>query len=254
MTRKKPELPEGDDGRTIADMNVEGMPWYSPKGHHSGAAGERKTGRETALTKDESRYYTWGALKAALRESDVEVAVLINCAGLGKIGNYEKLPLADSDNMIEVNDRAAVDVTVTALPFMGPGGRILEICSTAAFQPLQHFGVYAASKIFLYHYTRALRMELLPRHIRVTAVCPYWMRDTEFIPIAKAAEAKGEKPAIKNFAFGVPADRVARRSLRTNRLGMAVSTPGLFCTIHRFFSKLLPREVLLYFWELLRQL
>ena len=202
------------------------------------------------LTKPESLT----ALKTALRESDVEVAVLINCAGLGKIGNYAKLSLADSDNMIEVNDRAAVDVTVTALPFMGPGGRILEICSTAAFQPLQHFNVYAASKIFLYHYTRALRMELLPRHIRVTAVCPYWMRDTEFIPIAKAAEAKGEKPAIKNFAFGVPADRVARRSLRTNRLGMAVSTPGLFCTIHRFFSKLLPREVLLYFWELLRRL
>ena len=31
MTKKKPELPEGDDGRTVADMNVEGMPWYTPK-------------------------------------------------------------------------------------------------------------------------------------------------------------------------------------------------------------------------------
>ena len=35
MTRKKPELPEGDDGRTIVDMNVEGMPWYSPRGRMS---------------------------------------------------------------------------------------------------------------------------------------------------------------------------------------------------------------------------
>ena len=76
MTRKKPELPEGDDGRTIADMNVEGMPWYSPKAHHSAAAGERKTGRETVMTQDESRYYTWGALKAAL------LVVGVMCAGL----------------------------------------------------------------------------------------------------------------------------------------------------------------------------
>lgn len=194
------------------------------------------------------------ALKTALTEEGAEVAVLINCAGLGKIGNYAKLTLAETHNMIDLNDRAAVDVTVTALPFMGPGGRILEICSTAAFQPLQHFGVYGASKVFLYHYTRALRAELLPRRIRVTAVCPYWMADTEFIPVAKAAEAQGEKPAIRHFALGVPAARVARRSLRTNRLGMAVSTPGLFCTAHRFFSKLIPREVLIAFWEVLRRL
>lgn len=194
------------------------------------------------------------ALSGALKDAGADVRLFINCAGMGKIGNYEKLPLADSDNMITLNDRAAVDVTVTVLPFMGPGSRVMEICSTAAFQPLQHFNVYAASKVFLYHYTRALRLELLPRRIRVTAVCPYWMRDTEFIPIARAAEEAGEKPAIKNFAFGVPAERVARRSLRTSRMGLAVSTPGVFCTVHRFFSKLIPREVLLYFWEILRRL
>ena len=76
MTRKKPELPEGDDGRTIADMNVEGMPWYSPKGQHAGTAGEGKTVSETAMTKEESRYYTWGALKAAL------LVVGVMCAGI----------------------------------------------------------------------------------------------------------------------------------------------------------------------------
>ena len=76
MTRKKPELPEGDDGRTIADMNVEGMPWYSPQRHHAGAAGEQKNGSETTLTKEESRYYTWGALKAAL------LVVGVLCAGI----------------------------------------------------------------------------------------------------------------------------------------------------------------------------
>ena len=76
MRRKKPDLPEGDDGRTIASMNVEGMPWYSPGGPASGEKGKERGGQEPALTREESRYYTWGALKAAL------VVVGVMCAGL----------------------------------------------------------------------------------------------------------------------------------------------------------------------------
>ena len=65
MTRK-PDLPEGDDGRTIADMNVEGMPWYSPEGRLSRSERRQREKNGEPLTKEESRYYTWGALKAAL--------------------------------------------------------------------------------------------------------------------------------------------------------------------------------------------
>ena len=79
MTRKKPDLPEGDDGRTIAPMNVEGMPWYSPGEKPARQEGtERKTGEkpEPVLTGREARYYTWGALKAAL------LVVGVLCAGI----------------------------------------------------------------------------------------------------------------------------------------------------------------------------
>lgn len=76
MTRKKPELPEGDDGRTIASMNVEGMPWYSPETHLSGAEKEGKQKGQASLTKEETRYYTWGAVKAAL------LVTGIMCAGI----------------------------------------------------------------------------------------------------------------------------------------------------------------------------
>lgn len=76
MTRKKPELPEWDDGRTIADMNVDGMPWYSPKKRTPGKDRKEAADREEVLTKEESRYYTWGALKAAL------IVVGVLCAGL----------------------------------------------------------------------------------------------------------------------------------------------------------------------------
>ena len=77
MTRKKPELPEGDDGRTIVDMNVEGMPWYSPRGRLSKAERKQKAQSEAPLTKQESRYYTWGALKAALLVTGVMVAGIV---------------------------------------------------------------------------------------------------------------------------------------------------------------------------------
>ncbi len=77
MTRKKPEFPEGDDGRTIADMNVEGMPWYSPGGHLSREKRKQKAQQEVPLTRQKSRYYTWGAIKAALLVTGVMCAGIV---------------------------------------------------------------------------------------------------------------------------------------------------------------------------------
>lgn len=71
--RKAPQLPEGDDGRTIAPMNVEGMPWYAPERESappSGASGPEM------MSKEETRFFTWGAVKAAL------LVVGVMCVGL----------------------------------------------------------------------------------------------------------------------------------------------------------------------------
>ncbi len=81
MRRKRDvKLPEGDDGRTIANMNVEGMPWYTPEGGGpEGKGADRRAEQESSepvLTKEESRYYTWGALKAAL------LVTLVLCGGI----------------------------------------------------------------------------------------------------------------------------------------------------------------------------
>lgn len=81
---KKSRLPDGDDGRTIANMNVDGMPWYSPRedaGTEPDADGQktRKDPKENGfpLTKRETRYYTWGALKAALLVTGVLCAGIV---------------------------------------------------------------------------------------------------------------------------------------------------------------------------------
>ena len=153
--------------------------------------------------------------------------------------------------MIDLNDKAAVAVTLACLPYMKQGDRIVQMCSTAAFQPLQHINIYGASKAFLYHYTRALRMELFPKGIVVTAVCPFWVKDTEFIGIAKGEEVH---PPIRHFPFATTAEKVAKWGLGASRAGWAVVTPGAFCVIHRFFTKLLPREAAIWIWELMRRM
>ncbi|CAB1262177.1 SDR family NAD(P)-dependent oxidoreductase [Clostridium sp. MT-14] len=186
-----------------------------------------------------------------LKAQKPQVDILVNAAGFGKIGSYSDISLLDSDNMIDLNCRAAVDMTVAVLPYMKRRSRIIEICSTAAFQPFQYLNVYAATKAFLYRYSRALRIELLPRGIHVTAVCPYWIKDTEFIPKAKHSR-DGRK--IRNFIFAGRAKNVAAIALNDSRIGLPVSTPGPVCFIHRIVAKFIPHEIMIWLWELIRRL
>ncbi len=72
--KKKPELPEGDDGHAIANMNVEGMPWYRPEKAEINDSSEEPNAPH--VSREEARYYTWGALKAAL------LVVGAMCAGI----------------------------------------------------------------------------------------------------------------------------------------------------------------------------
>ena len=189
-------------------------------------------------------------LEAALAAARPEVRVLVCAAGFGRMGSYQQVPRQQSAAMIRLNCQAAVEVTQACLPWMKAGGRILEICSTAAFQPFPYLNVYAATKAFLYRYSRALARELRPRRITVTAVCPYWVKDTEFIPTAR--QGSGEQ-AVRHFPFASLSRRVVARALLDSRRGRAVSTPGPVCTVHRAAAHCLPAGVLMDVWELLRK-
>lgn len=180
-----------------------------------------------------------------------EIRILINEAGFGKVGNYAEIGRKESGAMIDLNCRAAVEVTQICLPYMGKGSRILQICSTAAFQPFPRLNVYAASKAFLYRYSRALRIELSGRGIRVTAVCPYWIRDTEFISIAEQEDRSG---SIRHFPLASSAASVVKWSLADSRLGLPVSTPGPVCLLHRIAAKFVPSELMMGLWALIRRL
>ena len=153
--------------------------------------------------------------------------------------------------MIDLNCRAAVDVTLLALPYMHRGDRILEICSTSAFQPFPYLNVYSSSKAFLYRFSRALRIELMSRRIKVTAVCPYWIKNTEFRP--KAKETAGSN-AIRHFPLASKKETVVRLALSDSRLGLPVSTPGPVSFFHRIAAKFIPSEIMMGIWALLRRI
>ena len=61
MAKRPAPLPPDDDGETIVDMNVEGMPWYIRKSDTP-----KSTGPHYEMTKEESRAYTWAAVKTGL--------------------------------------------------------------------------------------------------------------------------------------------------------------------------------------------
>lgn len=180
-----------------------------------------------------------------------DVRLLINAAGFGKIGSWKDVSFCDCGDMIDLNCRAAVFMTQLVLPYMTRGARVMEISSTSAFQPFPYLNVYAASKAFLYRYSRALRAELRGMGIAVTAVCPYWIKDTEFIGKAQETRNSGY---IRSFPFALREDRVVRRALKASARGRAVCTPGFLCTGHRVLSKVLPGGLMMGFWELLRRI
>ena len=190
------------------------------------------------------------ALAALLAAEQPEVTVLICAAGFGRIGPSRAIPAADNDGMIDLNCRAAVDVTTAALPYLRRGSCVLEICSTAAFQPMPGLNVYAATKAFLQSYTKALHHELLCSGIHVTAVCPYWIRDTEFIPLAKKTDAGG----FRHFPLSSRAGTVAAWALADSRLNLWVSTPGPVCMAHRLAAKFIPHCLMVPLVDLLRRL
>lgn len=189
-------------------------------------------------------------LSALLQREKPTVGLLVNAAGFGKFGTYADLTVAEVSSMITVNCNALVCLTQAVLPFMTRGSRILQIASSAAFQPLPGLDVYAATKAFVLSYTRALRFELRGRGIRVTAVCPIWVR-TEFIDVARQT-ANGA--TVKNPAPSISPERVVRWSLFVNRMNYPVATCCVSGVIMRFAGKILPAPLEMWAWEGLRRL
>lgn len=179
-----------------------------------------------------------------------EVGLLVNAAGFGKFGTYADMTRAETDAMIDLNCRALVGVTQLALPYMGRGGRVIEVASSASFQPLPGLNVYAASKAFVRSYTRALRFELRGQGIRVTAVCPLWVR-TEFIDVARDT-ANGQ--TVRHPFPVLDPRHVVRWSWGVNTINYPIACCCVSGLVMRLADKVLPAPVVMWAWEGLRRI
>lgn len=178
-----------------------------------------------------------------LEAEQPNVRYLINSAGYGKLARYDGLDIAASVDMIDLNCGGVVAMGLAALPYTARGAHILNIASLASFQPLPYLNIYAATKAFVRNYSRALNVELKPRGVSVTAVCPGWM-DTAFIGRAQ----EGAKAFSARFVGMTTADKVAEKALSDAKRGRDVSVYGRFTKLCHVCAKLLPQRVMMRFF------
>lgn len=186
------------------------------------------------LSYDLSFDHSYEAINEKLIQENPNITYLICAAGLGKVGAIKEMSIENQQSMICINVESNVKITRMALDYMSSGSHIIEIGSIAGFQPMPYFGVYGASKAFIQSYTKSLHEELKEEGIKVTLVCPYWIKDTEFISKAEILDKY-----YTHYPFATTKKKVVLRSLRANDKNRIVCTPDIISFVDRIFSKAL---------------
>jgi len=163
-------------------------------------------------------------LSALLTElQGLELDYLVNNAGFGTVGAFADLPAERESRMIDLNVTALVRLTRAVLPSMlaRKRGRILNIGSTAGFQPGPYMATYYASKAFVNSFSEALSYELRGSGVSVTVSCPGPTR-TEFGAVSGVDKSR-------LFQLGAaPAERVARAAYHAMQRGRPMVVHGVF--------------------------
>jgi short-subunit dehydrogenase len=165
-----------------------------------------------------------GRLVGEIDRLGLDVEVLVNNAGFGAYGEFARIARAPQIEMVRVNVEAVVDLAARFLPTMVERGRgaLINVASTAAFQPLPGAATYAATKAFVLSHGDALHQELKGSGVTVTTVCPGPVR-TEFTEVAGIAESEEATPG----AIWMSAEEVARHAVEAAERGRRIAVPGM---------------------------
>jgi uncharacterized protein len=158
----------------------------------------QKTGRTAyVFARDLSDPHAPQALYDDVICSKIDVEVLINNAGYGMLGKFAELNAAEQMQMIQLNIHALTSLSRLFLPTMieNKRGKILNVASTAAFQPGPLMAVYFATKSYVLSFSEALHNEVSGSGVSVTCLCP-GPTATEFDKRAGAAMTKLFKGAM----------------------------------------------------------
>ena len=164
----------------------------------------------------------WAGAPAEIYGRTGHVNVLVNNAGFGLLGRFAEQSLDDELGLMHVNMDALVALTRLYLPGMieARKGRILNVASTAAFQPGPLMALYYASKAFVLHFSEAIANELDGTGVTVTALCPGPTK-TEF-----QARAATEESRLNSMGL-MSAREVAEAGFHGLMRGRRIVIPGL---------------------------
>jgi short-subunit dehydrogenase len=190
----------------------------------AGELGERYGIRAEGIDADLGDPAAREQLAARIAELGLEVEVLVNNAGFGHSGDLAASQREPLLTMLRVNCEALLDLQARHLPAMVERGRgaVINIASTAAFQPMPGTATYAATKAFVLSLSEAVHEELKGTGVTLTAVCPGPVK-TEFTQVAGIAHAEDQLPNL----FWMESEAVAKAAVDGAERGKRAVVPGL---------------------------
>ena len=163
-------------------------------------------------------------LAVQIIREEIPLNLLVNNAGLGDLGTFDDADWSRLTPVLDVNIVALTHLTHLLLPMLRsqrPSG-ILNVSSVAGFYPLPEMAVYAATKAYVTSFSEALRMELAPAGITVTALCPGPV-PTEFFEVASRNGEMIRAMDRSHPALATSPERVVGDALR----GLMADKPGV---------------------------
>lgn len=177
----------------------------------------------------------------------LQVDILINNAGFGQFGRFHEIPLERHLSMLRLNICALTELTYRIVPQMleRQRGNILNIGSTASFQPGPNSAVYYASKGYVLSMSEALYVECKKKNVWVSCLCPGPTR-TPFATDSNMANT----PVFRFNSMNV--EDVAKAGHAAVRGKRRLVVPGFFNKLGAFFTRITVKPVLLWFMERLQ--
>ncbi len=177
-----------------------------------------------------------------LAEHGVRPNLLINNAGMGDYGSFADSTAEKTRGLIELNITGLTMLTHQMLPLLERPGGIINVSSLASTLPMPELAVYAASKAYVTSFSEALAIELAPKGITVSCVCP-GPTPTNFSQAAKRAGG-GDTNRDGQDLLRIPPAQVVREALRALERGRACVFPGVGVSIAGRLFRMMPRRIM----------
>lgn len=181
------------------------------------------------------RVFSW------CRENSFQVNILINNVGIGLYGQFGQLSLKEQLDVVQLNQIGTVSMTYVFLPMLEEQKEayILNVASTACYQPIPYMSVYAATQAFIQSFSLAIREELKSKRVYVSCLCP-GPTATDFFDRAGLESLPVNSNEIKMLS-----EEVAEVAIEGLLDHVAEIIPGTSNTIGAYFSKLFPNKLVL---------